>query len=458
MSAAVTRSGSPSLAPPIASNTNAAPFYSTTQPPLTRIGEPAPEYALRQAREPMPPPQAANISVLTQAPYPTPTSAPRAATPPTQISVLAPPPGPGPLAGPPSAYPSVIAPHPSGSGPGPPTSSGASANTDARLNNIESLLQSLTPLPSRISQLLLSVSDVQRTTSSISTRLPPPSGGSEPRRIRARETAIQVGEDVWESYRVRAWPLTPWLVGLRDVQSLPMLVANLLGKRTLILADRSPPSRRDCDEASEAVSAEIGRLVADRVTWTREEIRALGVFATWVNDPSLAALAVAQARTVGLHRVFQARRTHDDWREWIYIAIMDQMCHLPNFEPPVTTDTLSLAWRDRLSQTALVDPAARDRDLKLLAHLEYAEILCEVHKAQQAIRSGPPASPAETETDVLPAPGRPDSRRSMRGEQVSPAQVSQMRDQEVRRVTRPWRRWAGRWDAWASAWNARNDP
>ena len=52
-------------------------------------------------------------------------------------------------------------------------------------------------------------------------------------------------------------------------------------------------------------------------------------------------------------------------------------CHLPNMMSPVTHDTLSGAWRDRLSGSTSDDPAVRDRDLKLLAWLEYAEIMAE---------------------------------------------------------------------------------
>jgi hypothetical protein len=54
-------------------------------------------------------------------------------------------------------------------------------------------------------------------------------------------------------------------------------VVAFLGKRTLM--DRSEASRRECDDAAAAVCGEIGRLVGDRVDWTREEIRALGVYA-----------------------------------------------------------------------------------------------------------------------------------------------------------------------------------
>ena len=87
----------------------------------------------------------------------------------------------------------------------------------------------------------------------------------------------EIPDSVWENYRTRAWPLTPWLVGLRDAQGLPSLVVSLLGRRPLV--DRSDVTRRDCDEALAAVTGEIGALISQSCEWTREEIRSLGVYA-----------------------------------------------------------------------------------------------------------------------------------------------------------------------------------
>jgi hypothetical protein len=80
----------------------------------------------------------------------------------------------------------------------------------------------------------------------------------------------------WNSYRSSAWPLTPWLVGLREAGGLPGLVVAFLGKRTLM--DRTDQSRQDCGDATAAVYAEIAKLMVERLDWTKEEIRALGVF------------------------------------------------------------------------------------------------------------------------------------------------------------------------------------
>jgi hypothetical protein len=87
----------------------------------------------------------------------------------------------------------------------------------------------------------------------------------------------EVAENVWEDYRSRAWPLTPWLIGLRESRGLPMLVVDLLGKRTVV--DKSEHGRVVYEDALRAARSELGRLITVISEWTREEIRALGAFA-----------------------------------------------------------------------------------------------------------------------------------------------------------------------------------
>ena len=130
--------------------------------------------------------------------------------------------------------------------------------------------------------------------------------------------------------------MTPWLVGLRDAQGLPSLVVSLLGRRPLV--DRSDVTRRDCDEALTAVTGEIGALISQSCEWTREEIRSLGVYAydlcpskrskltnrTWLNDTALATMTVGLSRRHEQDRL-HARKSQDDWREWIYVFILDHM-------------------------------------------------------------------------------------------------------------------------------------
>ena len=46
---------------------------------------------------------------------------------------------------------------------------------------------------------------------------------------------------------------------------------------------------------------------------------------TWVDDPALVALAVAHGRILRLDRIWLGRKTNDDWREWIYLSIMEYL-------------------------------------------------------------------------------------------------------------------------------------
>ena len=48
---------------------------------------------------------------------------------------------------------------------------------------------------------------------------------------------------------------------------------------------------------------------------------------------------------------------------------------LSDFNHPMANGSLANSWRDRLSTSVPGDPAVRDRDLKLLAWLEYVEML-----------------------------------------------------------------------------------
>ena len=222
-------------------------FYpSGPQPAPPVTSRPPPEYALRQAREPMPPPPPASMTVFsTGAPYNHPPSPP--------------------VPGPPSVLQPVTQPFPL-----PPNTS----NYDARLRHLENSIASLSSVPASLNSLQAAITSLQR---SIESHSPATSRREIQPTSRARLVHAEIPDTVWENYRTRSWPLTPWLVGLRDAQGLPSLVVSLLGKRPLV--DRSKVSRRDCDDALSGVTGEIGALVAQSSEWTREEIRSLGVYA-----------------------------------------------------------------------------------------------------------------------------------------------------------------------------------
>lgn len=213
-----------------------------------------------------------------------------------------------------------------------------------------------------------------------------------------------------------------------------MLVVDLLGKRTVV--DKSENGRVVYEDALRAARSELGRLITVNSEWTREEIRALGAFATWTNDSSLASLAISNGRLQGLDRIWSAVKSHDDWREWIYLTIMDHLCQLVDLNNPITPDVLSTAWRERLSinspSTGSVDVAVRDRDHKLLAWLEYAEMMAEVLRAHNVLKR-----------DVA------------REESTQRAGVDVRAADAAADI---WRRYGTRWDAWAGVWSARSDP
>lgn len=46
---------------------------------------------------------------------------------------------------------------------------------------------------------------------------------------------------------------------------------------------------------------------------------------TWFGDLSMAGLAMSHARALGLDKIRNPRKTPEDWREWIYLSLMDKM-------------------------------------------------------------------------------------------------------------------------------------
>lgn len=251
-------------------------------PPIT--SRPPPEYALRQAREPMPPPPQASMTVLTSVPY-RPTSPP---PPPQQQQPQHPP---QPVAGPPVVL-QPIGPPPTAppyvSLPPPPTaSSTASQQHDSRIRHLESSVHALGGVPATLNSLQMAIADMQRSLDTLASGSRSGAAGagagasgsrsSRSTGTRARAVHAEILDTVWENYRTRSWPLTPWLVGLRDAQGLPSLVVSLLGKRPLV--DRGEVSRRECEDAAALITNEIGALIGQPTEWTREEIRSLGVYA-----------------------------------------------------------------------------------------------------------------------------------------------------------------------------------
>ncbi|BEJ15326.1 hypothetical protein CspHIS471_0410930 [Cutaneotrichosporon sp. HIS471] len=320
-----------------------------------------------------------------------------------------PPPGPGPP-------PVVVAQHP------------VDPRTDSRLRGLETAFRSVSTLPAAVAALQQTLNSLLRTQDALASQL----AGGGPPAVAPPRAITEVPEHVWESYRVGAWPLTPWLPGISPLPGLPAHVLQCLGRRAA--AERTESSRREGDAAADAVVSEISRLLGARLQWTRDEVLSLGVYATWTADSALGCLAVGLARDLQLDRPHTLRRSHDEWREWIYVVLTDHMVHLPNFDVPMVHDPLAPTWRDLVADSRPSDPSTLDRDSKLLAWLEFSELLIEVQAAQ---RSNDPPSPKRESTE--------------RGEPVPD-------DEQRQRARDIWRRFAPRWDAWAGSAGARHDP
>jgi hypothetical protein len=162
-----------------------------------------------------------------------------------------------------------------GSGPGPPPSMSLShphpstPSSESRLRSLESAVRNFsTQLPTSIHNIQASLNHLQRSQDNLTATII----------ARSQARTVEVTDIVWENYRNGAWPLTPWLVGLREAQGLPGLVVIWLGRKTE-LNSAGGAGKQDVEVAEEMVRAEVGRLVSIGNDWSREEIRALGIFA-----------------------------------------------------------------------------------------------------------------------------------------------------------------------------------
>lgn len=138
------------------------------------------------------------------------------------------------------------------------------------------------------------------------------------------------------------------------------------------------------------------------------------------------------------------------------LAIADRClsrCQLVDLNNPITPDVLSTAWRERLSlnspSTGSVDLAVRDRDHKLLAWLEYAEMMAEGGSLLATdCRSFSSSLPVLRAHNVL--------KRDVAREESSQRAGVDVRAADA--AADIWRRYGTRWDAWAGVWSARSDP
>jgi hypothetical protein len=156
---------------------------------------------------------------------------------------------------------------PTGPGPGPPqpnTNTNTNTVTEARLRAIESGMRNLSTVPSTLHNIDLRLDHIQRGQDSLQTRLA--------NTLQRGMAQGDVSNSLKEAYTMRAWPLAPWLVGLREVNGLAGMVTAWMGKATL-------GGGEDVGVMEEGVRAEIARLVIGRSDWRKEEVKALGIYA-----------------------------------------------------------------------------------------------------------------------------------------------------------------------------------
>lgn len=153
---------------------------------------------------------------------------------------------------------------------------------------------------------------------------------------------------------------------------------------------------------------------------------------------------------------------------------------MADFSSPISSGSLANPWRDRLSTSLPGDPAVRDRDLKLLAWLEYAEMMRDsehesnsasrneslkssVYEIQLSARSPTPAS-TEAEEETTSVSDRGAERAATEREaKARPGTASvhsagEENASDRKKIMELWRKYNPRWDAWAAGWSAKGDP
>lgn len=233
-------------------------------------------YALRSAREPMPPPMGSSISALTSA-YAGP-AAPPTSSGPVGLGIVSGAPASGRATPPPLMqvqHPPVYHPHPpplapgyalpaSSSTHGRPHSPPRAATSESRLRSLEGSMRGLRDVPVVLSGIQQSLGSLQSSVEVLHASTGP-------------STSTEVPEPIWEDYRTRAWPLTPWLVGMRDPTGMSGLVVDYLDKRAVV--EKADNGRAAVDEAAKRVRRELIKIGMKDPPWQKEDIRALGVFA-----------------------------------------------------------------------------------------------------------------------------------------------------------------------------------
>lgn len=331
-------------------------------------------------------------------------------------------------------------------------------NIEVLQNSHHSLSETVQRLEIQVRHLTGQVNDLTQAGLSRSEQQPPR------RSSRGREErTIVISEQVWDAYRSYCCPLTPWLVVLTSPTDFSGEVISTLGTRPSSSGAAGPGHASGArhhhhhqqhhhhvgGELGNGASAELGKLIAEGEEWTRDDIHALGTFATWEGNSNLANLAIGQARAAsGRQRAYLqgSMREARDQIEWVVLEHMLWSINGPNYVPSSVKSTLSAGWRERVRTYTPAVPSDKDHDVKMLAWLEYAELLTEV---QNGLLD--PVGDTKAGTEARHSPG------VAAGERLSSDESSVL--ERVRSETLDKRKdYLAEWEAWNSRWGRAGDP
>lgn len=205
---------------------------------------------------------------------------------------------------------------------------------EARLRSLETMARVVETVQASNQALQASValleSQVRTLSSQVSTlsqRETKPSMSSIPEESRksssgsSRSAEQAVSDDLVEVYRSFVTTLAPWLPQLNSVEGLSGEVIRHLGIKVRSLHGQVSETP---EQSRNRIRRNIGKLMSGTQPLIDEDLLALGVFAAWEGDESLASSAVAQARVRGSQAVVESGRM-EGARAWAGLVVIEHM-------------------------------------------------------------------------------------------------------------------------------------
>jgi hypothetical protein len=134
------------------------------------------------------------------------------------------------------------------------------------------------------------------------------------------ERRVYISERNWDAYRTYIAPLSPWLVILTSPMDLSGEIVSALGSRPRF---HSEPNESPGGGLGEMARMELARLVVAGNDWSRTDVHALGTFATWEGNSSLASLAIGQARSMAGRGRTDFRGTMEESRDVVELVLLE---------------------------------------------------------------------------------------------------------------------------------------